>query len=757
MAAIVFLLTAFILGYALTKSIFPKVSGFVRGTSEYFLLIPMWFYLGIIPITWAVYILAVLLVDKVKGNVLLPANAIAIGTSLVISALLLFLSSRKEKALAKSEKAAEEESLKEKAGKGASGKNSKGKGREGLRAAQDIGNKNSKNNKGSKDNTNVKKDRYARLTSAEMVFFILAAALIIFLMVESFHIKDGKIYVGLSVFSDFSPHLSMIRSFSRGTNFPAQYTPYAGSDIKYHFMFEFLAGNLEFLGLRLDYAFNVPSILGMLSTISLIYVFALKLSYRKLAGGLAVLFFLFRSSPSAFTYLASAPKGNVKNTLLETMEFIGYTPNENWGLWNLNVYLNQRHLGFSLGVMILFVMFFTERFLEGAARLKERTSIANGGTLDLEKGFGGFFTALTKRISVFVKDSLFSLAGWKIRDKQFYGEGKGIVKRLSLGIIAGLYLGMLGFWNGAVVIAALLVLFMLAAAGDGRLEYLVTAIISVGLVLLQSHTFIEDSPFGIKYQFGFIAENKTFFGVLDYIWLLTGAALIVMFAAFVTQKGSRKYLILAYFIPFVFAFNVSMTIDVTVNHKYIMMSLMLLSVVEGEFIAEMFSKTKSLAKKAAYVLLVFVLIFTGAFEAKIIANRNEDKITEASGLTFDVDDPVTKWLIENTDSDDILLTSNYCMNNVILAGPSLYLQWPYYAWSAGYDTDYRAEQVKLMYSASNVSELKELVHENDISYIIVDSDNRMSEDYELNEDTIAEAFELVFHDDNRFLNIYKVD
>ena len=97
------------------------------------------------------------------------------------------------------------------------------------------------------------------------------------------------------------------------------------------------------------------------------------------------------------------------------------------------------------------------------------------------------------------------------------------------------------------------------------------------------------------------------------------------------------------------------------------------------------------------------------------------------------------------------------MNNVILAGPSLYLQWPYYAWSAGYDTDYRAEQVKLMYSASSVSELKELVHENDISYIIVDSDNRMSEDYELNEDTIAEAFELVFHDDNRFLNIYKVD
>ena len=85
MAAIVFLLTAFILGYALTKSIFPKVSGFVRGTSEYFLLIPMWFYLGIIPITWAVYILAALLVDKVKGNVLLPANAIAIGLSLVIS------------------------------------------------------------------------------------------------------------------------------------------------------------------------------------------------------------------------------------------------------------------------------------------------------------------------------------------------------------------------------------------------------------------------------------------------------------------------------------------------------------------------------------------------------------------------------------------------------------------------------------------------------------------------------------------------
>jgi len=67
--------------------------------------------------------------------------------------------------------------------------------------------------------------------------------------------------IGWSVSSDFSTHLAVIRSFSYGSNFPSGYPHFADGNMRYHFMFMFLAGNLEFLGLRLDWAFNLPSIL----------------------------------------------------------------------------------------------------------------------------------------------------------------------------------------------------------------------------------------------------------------------------------------------------------------------------------------------------------------------------------------------------------------------------------------------------------------------------------------------------------------
>ena len=70
------------------------------------------------------------------------------------------------------------------------------------------------------------------------------------------------------------------QSVFKRDNFP-QYTPYAGSDVKYHFMFQFLCGNLEYLGLRLDWAFNLPSVIGLLMTISAFYVFSVKFFQEK--------------------------------------------------------------------------------------------------------------------------------------------------------------------------------------------------------------------------------------------------------------------------------------------------------------------------------------------------------------------------------------------------------------------------------------------------------------------------------------------
>jgi hypothetical protein len=364
--------------------------------------------------------------------------------------------------------------------------------------------------------------------------------------------------------------------------------------------------------------------------------------------------------------------------------------------------------------------------------------------ITLLNGPRAYFAARMDEINVFFRYSLFNRDGWRPGSYVFP-------------VVAGTYIGMIAFWNGAVVIAALLVLFVLAVISDERLEFLICAICSFIFVFLQSHAFIKQNAFSLKWYFGFIAENKTVIGVINYIWLLTGIVSIMVLIVFAVSNVRDKWLILSFTAPFTFAFTISMTIDPTVNHKYIMISLMLLSVPVADYIVKIWQSSGQVTVRLLIVCLSFALMITGIYEFFIVANKNSDTMISSNGLVYDLDDPTTAWIRKNTTSADIFLTSNYCMNNVVLAGASLYDGWEYYAWSAGYDTQYRDDQVAAMYSAQSVSELKELTKENNISYIIVDDDNRTSENYTLNEQTIIDAFEAVFTDSTRNLTIYRVE
>ena len=50
----------------------------------------------------------------------------------------------------------------------------------------------------------------------EILFFALLLAGISFIMFYVFHMKDGRLYAGFSVFGDYAPHTAMMRSFSQG-------------------------------------------------------------------------------------------------------------------------------------------------------------------------------------------------------------------------------------------------------------------------------------------------------------------------------------------------------------------------------------------------------------------------------------------------------------------------------------------------------------------------------------------------------------
>jgi len=538
-----------------------------------------------------------------------------------------------------------------------------------------------------------------------------------FLMFLTFKVVDGSIYVGYSVFSDFAPHLGMIRSFSVSDNFPTQYAHFAGEDIRYHFMFQFMVGNLEYLGLRLDYAFNLPSMFGMISVYMLLFVLAVRITGSRLCGYLTALLFTFRSSFTVFRYMAEQAKGNVWNALLTNTEFLGYTQNENWGLWNLNVYCNQRHLAFALAMLILAILLFfpyVEKMGQSLSEVKN----------DRGRGFSLYPEQF--------KTLFFTKTAFGVLDVKF-----------AVGM--GLFLGALAFWNGSALVATLAMLFFMAAVSEYRLDYLITAILVLVLYFCQSSLFVEGSVVSPAYYFGFLAENKTMWGVLLFIVELTGIVLFVSIVGAMLVRGTKRYMFVVFLVPFALAFTLALTGDITVNHKWIMMSLMLVSMFAAIVLTKLLQSNDWLKKTMAVVLL-FVLTATGIYDLTTVVKRNENY------LIFSYDDPVTNWIAENATTDDMFLTPYYSLNNVVMGGAMLYYGWPYYAWSAGYDTYTRDANVRQMYEASTTEELKGLIKMHNIRYIIVDHDCRTSSEYNVREDVIEAAYETVFeYDTNEWM------
>ena len=545
-----------------------------------------------------------------------------------------------------------------------------------------------------------------------ILFTFAAAAFTGFLMFLTFKVLDNSIYVGYSVFSDFAPHLGMIRSFSVSNNFPTQYAHFAGEDIRYHFMFQFMVGNLEFLGMRLDYAFNLPSMFGMLGTYMLLFVLVVRLTKSRLCGYLTALLFTFRSSFTVFRYMAEQGKDNVWNALKENTEFLGYTQNENWGLWNLNVYCNQRHLAFALAMMVLAILLFFP-YVEA---MGEKLLAARKGEKQTLADYGAQLKAL-----------FFTKTAFGVLDVKF-----------AVGM--GVFLGALAFWNGSALVATLAMLFFMAAVSDYRLDYLITAVLVLVFYFLQSSLFVEGSVVSPAYFFGFLADNKTAWGVVLFIVELTGIVLFVAIAGATMVKGTRRYMLLVFLVPFVLAFTLALTGDITVNHKWIMMSLMLVSMYAAIVLTYLL-KSGDWLKRAVAVVLLVVLTATGVYDLTTVVKRNENY------LIFSYDDPVTNWIAENATCDDVFLTPYYSLNNVVMGGAMLYYGWPYYAWSAGYDTYARDAKVKKMYQASSVDKLDEMITENNIRYIIVDHGCRTSSEYKVREDVIEAAYEAVFEYD----------
>ena len=550
-----------------------------------------------------------------------------------------------------------------------------------------------------------------RLFRKEAVFFGALLVFLTWIMFYVFFIKDGVLYSGYTVYGDYAPHTAMMRSFSMGNNFPTEYPHFGGQDVKYHFMFQFFVGNLEFLGLRLDFAYNVVSVLALLGFLIFLYHMAKRLTGSFAAGVLTVFFFFFRSSLSFFRFVIEhLSAGDLWTTLRDNTTFIGYTTNENWGLWNFNVYLNQRHLAFGLLIVTLVLWVFMD-WLEAGCSAPER------GVR-------------------WIKNRIFTKKAW-------------LCVHSETALLAGMLLGLTSFWNGAAVIGGLLILMGFAVFSDGKLDYLILAVTSVIFSVLQTKIFIWGNAVSPSFYWGFLSENKSITGVLWYLIQMSGVFFVgaVLIAFFLRERRQRAALV-SFLFPLIFAFCMSLTPDIAVNHKYIMIAYAFLAVFWSFAVLKLFQR--KIGGKIVAVLLAIALSITGIYDFVVILKDNDS----GHRVTVNMKSELTEWLTEHLDHNDLILTPEYSINEVTMSGVMMYMGWPYYAWSAGYDTYDRAAKAKEIYNSTDAEAIKNLVKQEKITYILYE-EGMQYEQEACREDTIASAFTLVYESEDGRIRIYE--
>ena len=300
----------------------------------------------------------------------------------------------------------------------------------------------------------------------------------------------------------------------------------------------------------------------------------------------------------------------------------------------------------------------------------------------------------------------------------------------------GLIVGLGTFWNGALMIAALLILGSAIVWSPRRGDLLVTCAIATALALLEARFFITSGKsVGPHYQFGFIAETPSVRGLAIYFVTLLGFLVPVLAVTMLLLRPRGRWFLASLLVPLVFASTFAFTPDVAVNHKFVNASVRIASIFAAMLVVWLYDEGK--LARAGAVLLVFLLTVTGAVDLISLWNYNLEK------RTHDLGDPFIAWAHNRTSPHAVFASAPIYHNRAYLTGRKSYLGLPYWAESAGYDVPPRMDALKRIYEGGNPEEIKRIVMKEGIDYAVVDDSVRRYFP-RTNENAIRAALPLVF-------------
>lgn len=479
-------------------------------------------------------------------------------------------------------------------------------------------------------------------------FFIFSVWL--FSHTFGFDPKTQSIRIGSTLWSDFGAHLPMVRSFSMGSNWwrlthgEAPQSPlFPGEKIRYHFLFYMLSGILERMGVRIDWALNIPSIIGMFLLLGFIYLTVRKIFVSGWVAILSVLFFLFNGSLSFLAFFRSHPVSvSTPGDIFSATRFPSFGPWDGGlvsAFWNLNIYTNQRHLALSYAICLIIIYLLYTHKPE---------------------------TALNQR-------------AW-------------------FGIAIGILAGSLLFLNqAAFIIAAVYLFWLFVIHPPARFPALVSGLVIIPLLFLYRNVFAIPSP--IPVEAGYLIEKPlTVSKFAVYWWHNLGLHVFLIPFGFIFAPRTAKLLI----IPLILLFAVPniwrLSPDMINNHKLFNFVIIMGASYSAVFLVRLWQARRGILavfnRLITLILFVFLTV-SGVIDFAVIANDNIGGLTDIGG------NPDARFFADSTKPEDLVLNSTWFYHPASLAGRDIFSGYAYFTWSYGYDKDEREKQLNSIYGASD--------------------------------------------------------
>ena len=549
------------------------------------------------------------------------------------------------------------------------------------------------------------------------------------LMFATLDFKDGQFQIAFKAWTDFGANVSLTQSFALGHNFPPQHPFFPGEFIRYHFLFWFQTGNLEFLGLNPVWSINILSILSLLALLILIVTFGETLFRSRVVGRIGAVLFFFSSSLSYLPFLKS--QGSIRtaiSSILHANDFLasGYPfRGETWGVLSANVFAYQRHLISGIGLLFVALIFAVERYRSaidaGEHKRKPVLSVVPAAEDDRSPAPAESSEPESLRETEY--------AFWKNqRPTDLIGW-----------IFTGMILGLLPYWNSPTYIAALALFGCFLILMPLRLgtACLLVAAIMFGLpqvLLLRSGNVLTYSLLNP----GYTLENPTLWLVLKYLGWTFGVKWILLGVAIVFANGLQRRLLLALGSLVVIVFLFQLSVDIFNNHKLLNVWATGVNLYAAYALWQI--ARQRLVGVALAIVLTVVTVFGGVVDLFPLHNDPMLAVPYKG-------DRLSQWLMTKSQPSDVFLTHTLLTHPILFTGRKIYLGYTLFAWTAGYNVPGREAIYRRMFQETDVNELIRLLHENQIAYVAIDDGVRHNETLpDLNESIFDQHFERVFED-----------